>query len=121
MSAPGLRELMLVARREVATRMRGTAFRVSTIVVLAVTVAGIAIAAALTGHPQRFTVAVTAQTPPTVAAMVRADGQASGLQVTAVTAADRAAAVRLVEQGKAATAAGRRSGRRVRTPLCSRC
>jgi ABC-2 type transport system permease protein len=104
MSAPGLRELMLVARREVATRMRGTAFRVSTIVVLAVTVAGIAIAAALTGHPQHFTVAVTAQAPPAVAAMVRADGQAAGLQVTAVTAADRAAAVWLVEQGKAAAA-----------------
>ena len=104
MSAPGLRELALVARREVATRMRGTAFRVSTIVLLAATVAGIAIVAALTGHPQRFTVAVTAQAPPTAAAMVRADGQAAGLQVTAVTAADRAAAVRLVEQGKAAAA-----------------
>lgn len=104
MSTPGLRELTLVARREVATRMRGTAFRVSTIVLLAATVAGIAIAAALTGHPQRFTVAVTAQAPPTAAAMVRADGQAAGLQVTAVTAADRAAAVRLVEQGKAAAA-----------------
>ena len=104
MSAPGLRELTLVARREVTTRMRGTAFRVSTIVLLAATVAGIAIAAALTGHPQRFTVAVTAQAPPTAAAMVRADGQAAGLQVTAVTAADRAAAVRLVEQGKAAAA-----------------
>ena len=104
MSTPGLRELTLVARREVTTRMRGTAFRVSTIVLLAATVAGIAIAAALTGHPQRFTVAVTAQAPPTAAAMVRADGQAAGLQVTAVTAADRAAAVRLVEQGKAAAA-----------------
>src|SRR6516162_9736827 len=104
MSAPGLRELTLVARREVTTRMRGTAFRVSTIVLLAATVAFIAIAAALTGHTQRFTVAVTAQAPPTAAAMVRADGQAAGLQVTAVTAADRAAAVRLVEQGKAAAA-----------------
>jgi ABC-2 type transport system permease protein len=104
MSAQGLRELTLVARREVATRMRGTAFRVSTIVLLAATVAGIAIAAALTGHPQRFTVAVTAQAPPAVAAMVRADGQAAGLQVTAVRAADRAAAVALVEQGKAAAA-----------------
>jgi ABC-2 type transport system permease protein len=103
-SAQGLRELTLVARREVATRMRSTAFRVSTIVALAATVAGIAIAAALTGHPQSFTVAVTAQAPPAVAAMVRADGQAAGLQVTAVTAADRAAAVRLVEQGTAAAA-----------------
>jgi len=86
MRARGLRELTLVARREVATRMRGTAFRVSTIVLLAATVAGIAIAAALTGHPQRFTVAVTAQAPPAVAAMVRADGQAAGLRITAVPA-----------------------------------
>ena len=54
-----VRDLALVARRELATRMRGTAFRVSTILLLAATVAGIAILAALTGHPQRFTVAVT--------------------------------------------------------------
>jgi ABC-2 type transport system permease protein len=103
-----LRELMLVARRELVVRVRGTAFRVSTIILLAVTVAGIAVAAALTGHPQRFTVAVTAQAPPAVAALVRADGRAAGLQVTAVPAAGRAAAVRSVERGRvtAAVAAG---------------
>ena len=106
--ARGLRELMLVARRELVVRVRGTAFRLSTIILLAVTVAGIAVAAALTGHPQRFTVAVTAQAPPAVAASVRADGRAAGLQVTAVPAAGRAAAVRSVEQGRvtAAVAAG---------------
>ena len=97
-------DLVLVARRELAVRMRGTAFRVSTILLLAVTVAGIAIAAALTGHPQRFTVAVAAQSPPTLTAMVRADAKAAGLQVTTVTATDRADAVRLVEQGKATAA-----------------
>ena len=99
---------MLVARRELIVRVRSTAFRVSTIILLAVTVAGIAITAALTGHPQRFTVAVTAQAPPAVAAAVRADGNAAGLQVTVVTAAGRAAAVRSVEQGRvtAAVAAG---------------
>ena len=103
-----LRGLMLVARRELIVRVRSTAFRVSTIILLAVTVAGIAITAALTGHPQRFTVAVTAQAPPAVAAAVRADGNAAGLQVTVVTAAGRAAAVRSVEQGRvtAAVAAG---------------
>ncbi len=103
-----LRELMLVARRELVVRLRSTAFRVSTIILLAGTVAGIAIAAALTGHPQRFTVAVTGQAPPAVAALVRAEGNAAGLQVTAVTAAGRAAAVRSVEQGRvtAAVAAG---------------
>jgi ABC-2 type transport system permease protein len=103
-SAWGSRDLVLVARRELAVRMRGTAFRLSTILLLAVTVAGIAIATALTGHPQRFTVAVTAQAPPTVTALVRADAKAAGLQVTTVTAADRAAAVRLVEQGTATAA-----------------
>ena len=103
-----LRGLMLVARRELIVRVRGTAFRVSTIILLAVTVAGIAIPAALAGHPQRFTVAVTAQAPPAVAAAVRAHGNAAGLQVTAVTAAGRAAVVRSVEQGTvtAAVAAG---------------
>jgi ABC-2 type transport system permease protein len=97
-------DLLLVARRELAVRMRGTAFRVSTILLLAVTVAGIAIAAALTGHPQRFTVAVTAQSPPTLTTMVQADAKAAGLQVTTVTATDRADAVRLVEQGNATAA-----------------
>ena len=100
--------LVLVARRELAMRVRSTAFRVSTVLLLAATVVGIAVAAALLGHPQRFTVAVTAQAPPAVAAAVRADGSAAGLEVTAVTAADRAAAVRSVEQGRvtAAVAAG---------------
>ena len=100
----GWPDLMLVARRELSVRMRGTAFRVSTLLLLAVTVAGIALAAALTGHQQRFTVAVSTQSPPAVAAMVQADGQAAGLQFTTVTATDRADAVRLVEQGNATAA-----------------
>jgi ABC-2 type transport system permease protein len=106
--ARALSGLMLVARRELAARARSTAFRVSTIILLAATVAGIAIPAALIGRTQRFTVAVAAQAPPAVAAAVRADGNAAGLQVTAVAAADRAAAVRSVEQGSvtAAVAAG---------------
>ena len=40
----GWPDLLLVARRELTVRMRGTAFRVSTILLLAVTVAGIAVA-----------------------------------------------------------------------------
>jgi ABC-2 type transport system permease protein len=102
------RDLMLIARREVITRVRGTAFRVSTALLLACTVAGIAIPAALIGHTQRFTVAVTAQAPSGAADMVRAGATAAGLQLTVQPTADRAAAVRLVEQGKvtAAVAAG---------------
>ena len=104
----GLWGLMLVARRELIVRARSMAFRVSTLILLAAAVAGIAIPAALTGDPQHFTVAVTAQAPPAVAAAVRADSNAAGLQVTVVTAAGRAAAVRSVEQGRvtAAVAAG---------------
>ncbi len=100
--------LMLVMRRELAVRARSTAFRVSTILLLAGTVAGIAIATALTGGVQRFTVAVAAQAPPAVAAAVRSDGHAAGLPVMVVTVADRAVAVRSVEQGSvtAAVAAG---------------
>jgi ABC-2 type transport system permease protein len=93
--------LVLVARRELAVRTRSVAFRVSTMILVVAAVAGITIAAALVGGPQRFTVAVTNQAPPGVAALVRADGGAAGLQVTAVLATDRAAAVRLVEQGGA--------------------
>lgn len=100
----GRPDLILVAHRELTVRIRGTAFRVSTLILLAVTVAGIAIAAALAGHPQRFTVAVAAQSPPAVTAMVHADGQAARLQVTTVTATDREDAVRLVEQGEATAA-----------------
>jgi ABC-2 type transport system permease protein len=96
--------LMLVARRELAVRTRSTAFRVSTIILVAVAVVGIAVTSALTGGPQRFTVAVTGQAPPGVAALVRADGAAAGLQVTAVPATGRAAAVHLVEQGQATVA-----------------
>ncbi|MGE5133144.1 MAG: ABC transporter permease [Gemmatimonadota bacterium] len=99
-----VRDLVLIARRELATRMRGTAFRLSTVVLVACAVAGIAIPAALLGHPQRFTVAVTEQAPAGVAAMARADAKAAGLQLTVQPVASRAAAVRLVEQGKAAAA-----------------
>jgi hypothetical protein len=67
-------------------------------------VAGIAISSALLGGPQRFTVAVTRQAPTGVAALVRADSGTAGLQVTAVPAIDRAAAVALVDQGKASVA-----------------
>jgi hypothetical protein len=112
-----------VAHRELAVRVRGTAFGMSTILLLAVTVAGIAIAAALTGHPQRFTVAVTAQSPPTLTAMMRGDAEVAGLQVTTVTATDRADAVRLVEQGTPPRhwrPARGSSGRATPTPPCSR-
>ncbi len=102
--ARALRELLLVARRELAVRVRGTAFRVSTIIVLIVTAAGIAIPAGLIGGPQHFTVAVTAQAPPTAAAAVRASARAAGLQVRIAIAPDRAAAVRSVEKGSATAA-----------------
>jgi ABC-2 type transport system permease protein len=98
------RGVVLVARRELAVRTRSTAFRVSTIILLAAAVAGIAVTSALAGRPQRFTVAVTEQAPPGVAALVHADSGAARLQVTAVPATGRAAAARLVEQGKAAAA-----------------
>jgi ABC-2 type transport system permease protein len=76
----------------------------STVVLVACAVAGIAIPAALLGHPQRFTIAVTEQAPPGLAAMARADAKAAGLQLTVRPVASRAAAVRLVEQGQAAAA-----------------
>jgi hypothetical protein len=96
--------LTLVARRELAVRIRSTAFRVSTIILVLAAVAGITAAAALAGGPQRFTVAVTKQAPPGVTALVHADSGAAGLQVTAVVASGRAAAVHLVARGQASVA-----------------
>jgi hypothetical protein len=69
--AQALRQLLLVTRRELAVRVRGTAFRVSTIILLIVTAAGIAIPVKLIGGPQHFTVAVSADAPPAMAAAVR--------------------------------------------------
>jgi ABC-2 type transport system permease protein len=96
--------LILVARRELIVRTRSMAFRVSTLILLVAAVAGIAIPAALIGHPRHFTVAVAAQAPPGVAAAVRADSHAAGLQVHVVMAAGRAAAVRSVQQGRVTVA-----------------
>ena len=45
--------LMLVARRELAVRTHSAAFRLSTVILLAAAVAGIAITSALAGGPQR--------------------------------------------------------------------
>ena len=100
--------LMLVARRELIVRARSMAFRMSTLILLVAAVAGIAVPAALIGHPQHFTVAVTAQAPPAVAAAVRADSNAAGLQVNVVTAGGRAAAVQSVEQGRVTAAVAAR-------------
>ncbi len=103
-----LRDVVLVTRRELAVRIRSTAFRVSTILLLAGTVAGIAIPAALLGRPQSFTVAVTANAPAGVAAVVRADGRAAGLRVTTVQVTVRRAAVRLVDHGTVSAAVAAR-------------
>lgn len=102
-------ELMLVARREVAVRTRSTAYRLTTVILLIATVAGIAVTAELTGRPQRFTVAVATQGPPGTVVAVRAGAKAAGLAVTVVPFGGRAAALRKIEQGKvnaAVTAAG---------------
>jgi ABC-2 type transport system permease protein len=68
------------------------------------TLAGIAIPTALADGPQHYTVAVAAQALPAAATLVRAAGNAAGVPVTIVPAADRAAAVRSVEHGRASAA-----------------
>jgi ABC-2 type transport system permease protein len=103
-----LRDLITVARRELVVRVRSKAFRVSTILLLAGTVASIAIAAALMGRTQRVTVAVAAQAPPTVANAIRAEGRAASLSITTVTVADRATAIRSVQQGRSVAAVAAR-------------
>ena len=103
-SRSALAGLILVARRELVVRARSKAFRISTAVLLLATVAGIALPTILTRGPQRFTVAVTAQAPTAAAQAIRAGAGASGLSVTVVTVASRAAAVGDVEHGQAAAA-----------------
>lgn len=108
-SREAVRGFVLVARREWAARVRSTAFRISTILLLAGTVAGITIPVAIASGTRHFTVAVTAQAPSLVRPAIRADARAAGLTVRVIEVTGRAAAVRAVSSGRAAAAIAGRS------------
>ena len=101
----GTRRVLVVARREMVTRARTTAFRVTTALMLVAVVAGIAVPAALASGTTTYVVAVTGGAErPSVVAAVRGASSAAGLTVRISQPADRAAAVSAVQQGTAAAA-----------------
>lgn len=98
-----LSTIWTIAYRELATRARSKAFRISTAVLLLSLVLGIVVPAWAMRGTTRYTVAVvTAQQPalqPDIAAAIAAQAVASGVTVSVRAAADRATAVALVEAG----------------------
>ena len=103
-----LSRIWVIAHRELVTRGRSKAFRISTALLLLAMVAGIAIPSLLARGSGRYTVAV-AGVASGLRPVISAEAAIAGITVTTRPAADRAAAVALVESG-AATAAVVASG-----------
>jgi ABC-2 type transport system permease protein len=95
--------IWVIARREVVTRARGKAFRVSTALLVVAMAAGIAIPAMMARHPARYTVAVTG-TAAGLPAAVHAAAAAAGITVTFRHVPSQAAGAALVESGAASAA-----------------
>ena len=92
--------IWVIAHRELRSRARSKAFRVSSAVLLLGLVLGIVIPAFAMRNASHYTVAVVAQ-PDGLTQVITAQGAAAGLTVSTAAAADRAAAAALVEAGKA--------------------
>ena len=93
----------IVARRELVTRGRTTAFRVTTALLLVGAVAAIALPAALGGGRTTYTVAVTPGPERTsVLAALRGAASAAAVTVRVTAPRDRAAAIAEVRSGRAA-------------------
>jgi ABC-2 type transport system permease protein len=98
--------IWVLARREVVTRARGKAFRISTALLVVAMVAGIVIPVMVARGPARYTVAVTG-TAAGLPAAVHAAADAAGITVTIRGVPSRAVGTALVESGAAsATVAG---------------
>jgi ABC-2 type transport system permease protein len=95
--------IWVIARREVVTRARGKAFRISTALLVVAMVAGIAIPVMIARGPARYTVAVTGSAAGLPAAVHAAAG-AAGVTVTIRDVPSRAAGAALVESGAASAA-----------------
>lgn len=90
-----------IARRELVTRARSRAFRISSVVLLVSLVLGIVVPAWAMRGATRYTVAVVGEEPAVLSGAVTAQAQAAGLSVATRAAPDRAAAVALVDAGTA--------------------
>jgi ABC-2 type transport system permease protein len=95
-----LASVWVIARREMAVRARSKAFRIATALMLFSLVAGIVVPAVVMRGPDHYTVAVVANTAD-VSAAITNQAAAAGLTVGIRPAADRAAAIALVENGAA--------------------
>jgi ABC-2 type transport system permease protein len=98
-----LRAIWVVAHRELRSRARSKAFRISSAVLLLGMVLGIALPAFAMRNASRYAVVVVAQ-PAGLAQVITARSAAAGLTVTVWAAPTRAMAASLVDTGQAAAA-----------------
>jgi ABC-2 type transport system permease protein len=96
--------IWVIGRRELTTRARSKAFRISSVVLLVSLILGIVVPAFFLRGTDRYTVAVVSPAGGALAAAVASQAGAAGLTVTTREVADRATAVQLVEVGTAAAA-----------------
>jgi ABC-2 type transport system permease protein len=95
----GLPAIWTVARRDLISRARSKAFRVSTIVLLVSLVLGIVLPTVFLHSSSRYTVAVAESPDGALPAMVAAQATAAGVTVTTREVSGWADAVALVEDG----------------------
>jgi ABC-2 type transport system permease protein len=98
-----LQAIWVIAHRELRSRARSKAFRISSALLLLGMVLGIAIPAFAMRNANRYAVVVVAQ-PAALAQAITAQSAAAGLTVTVVAAPSRAMAASLVDAGNAAAA-----------------
>jgi ABC-2 type transport system permease protein len=96
--------IWVIGRRELTTRARSRAFRISSVVLLVSLILGIVVPAVFLRGTDRYTVAVVSPADGALAAAVASQADAAGLTVTTREVTDRATAVQLVEVGTVAAA-----------------
>lgn len=96
-----LATIWTIARRDLTTRARSKAFRISSAALLIGAVLGIVVPGLTTGGSGSYTVVVVSTLDGDLPAAITAQATAVGLTVTTLPAVDRTAAVALVESGTA--------------------
>ncbi|HEU4423321.1 MAG TPA: ABC transporter permease [Pilimelia sp.] len=99
-----LSTIWVIARRDLSTRARSKAFRISSLVVLVSLILGIVIPAVFLRGTTSYTVAAVTEAGAPLPAAIATQAQAAGVTVTVQEVPDRAAAVALVEAGTATAA-----------------
>jgi ABC-2 type transport system permease protein len=94
-----LATVWVIAQRELTTRARSKAYRISSVVLLVSLILGIVVPAFFLRGTVQFTVAVVGSASGPLPAAVASQADAAGLTVTTRVVADRATAVQLVELG----------------------